>query len=108
MGWKSVTDEAARAAATDYEYSVKNYESFHSTGKYSDMPQDLSRVLPPDNSEGRNISHHRRSSWGVMKGWDLSSEAHASVEGHASVDGELKEMTSGGSNRYFTGEERRP
>ncbi|KAL9419739.1 hypothetical protein AB3S75_037494 [Citrus x aurantiifolia] len=51
-------------------------------GSADHVTADLSRILPPEGMEGRSISHHRRSSWGIKSGsWDISSETFASAVG---------------------------
>lgn len=51
-------------------------------GSANHVTADLSRILPPEGMEGRSISHHRRSSWGIKSGsWDISSETFASAVG---------------------------
>lgn len=74
MGRKPVWDEASG--------DVSDYEGQHSVdysdkdSRLPDVSPDLSRMLPPDNTEGRGVTRHpRRSSWGRNSGrWEISPE----------------------------------
>ncbi|KAG8475898.1 hypothetical protein CXB51_032664 [Gossypium anomalum] len=74
MGRKPVWDEALG--------DISDYEGQHSVdygdkdSRLPDVSPDLSRILPPDNTEGRGVMHHpRRSSWGRnSERWEISPE----------------------------------
>ncbi|KAL5791553.1 hypothetical protein ACOSP7_000147 [Xanthoceras sorbifolium] len=99
MGRKPVWAEAV-GDADDHEGIVRNDNSLDKHGGSAELSPDLSRILPPDpeSTEGRSISHPRRSSWGRKSGsWDISPEVIASAVG------ESKRLT-GGSNGNLTSE----
>ncbi|PPS04628.1 hypothetical protein GOBAR_AA16045 [Gossypium barbadense] len=74
MGRKPVWDEALG--------DISDYEEQHSVdysdkdSRLPDVSPDFSRILPPDNTEGRGVMHHpRRSSWGRnSERWEISPE----------------------------------
>ncbi|GMI75698.1 hypothetical protein like AT3G26935 [Hibiscus trionum] len=74
MGRKPVWDEAL-GEISDYE-EQRSGNSFYKDGLLSDASPDLSRILPPENMEGRGVMHHpRRSSWGRnSERWEISPE----------------------------------
>lgn len=82
MGRKLAWGEAVREADGS-EGRTNNDDNVDKLGGSADhVTADLSRILPPEGMEGRSISHHRRSSWGIKSGsWDISSETFASAVG---------------------------
>ncbi|KAH9705530.1 putative protein S-acyltransferase 5 [Citrus sinensis] len=89
MGRKLAWGEAVREADGS-EGRTNNDDNVDKLGGSADhVTADLSRILPPEGMEGRSISHHRRSSWGIKSGsWDISSETFASaVEASKQVPG---------------------
>lgn len=97
MGRKAVWNETAEDE-DDHEGIVRNDNSLDKNGGSVELSPDLSRILPPDpeSSEGRGISHPRRSSWGRKSGsWDLSPEVIATAVGES-------KRATGGSNGNLT------
>lgn len=74
MGRKPVWDEAA-GDVDDYDGTIRNDDSLHGGRGLTDFSPDLSRILPPQGMEGRNVMHSRRSSLGRKSGsWDISPD----------------------------------
>ncbi|KAI9177767.1 hypothetical protein LWI28_019041 [Acer negundo] len=85
MGRKPVWDEAV-GDADDHEEIVRNDNSLDKHCGSVELSPDLSRILPPEpeSTEGRGISHPRRSSWGRKSGsWDISPEVIAAAVGES-------------------------
>ena len=74
MGKKPVWDEALGEIG-DYEGQLSG-DSMDKDSGLPDVSTDLSRILPPENTEDRGIMHHpRHSSWGRnSEGWEISPE----------------------------------
>ncbi|XWS51469.1 hypothetical protein CRYUN_Cryun12cG0179000 [Craigia yunnanensis] len=74
MGRKPVWDEALGEIG-DYEGQLSGDNMDKDSG-LPDVSPDLSRILPPENTEGRGVMHHpRRSSWGRnSERWEISPE----------------------------------
>ncbi|XVF11467.1 hypothetical protein REPUB_Repub08aG0030200 [Reevesia pubescens] len=75
MGRKPVWDEALREIG-DYDEGQLSGDSVDKDSGLPDVSPDLSRILPPENTEGRGVMHHpRRSSWGRnSERWEISPE----------------------------------
>ncbi|OMO88012.1 putative S-acyltransferase [Corchorus capsularis] len=74
MGSKPVWNEAL-GEMSDYERQFSS-DSLDKDNGLPDVSPDLSRILPPENTEGRGVMNHpRRSSWGRnSERWEISPE----------------------------------
>ncbi|KAM7273631.1 hypothetical protein ACFE04_028295 [Oxalis oulophora] len=90
MGGKPTWDEAVGQVS----------DNGYNNGELPDVSPDLSRILPPEGTEERNVLHNnKRSSWGRRSSsWEMSPE----IVSLAARIGESKRVTEGNSSKYDT------
>lgn len=73
-GRKPIWDGSVREA-DDSDGSLANNDRQDKDGVSADISPDLSRIIPPEDTEGRSIMNPRHSSWERRSGdWDISPE----------------------------------